>query len=46
MIDIAVLIVFSILVWILAWTKQELNKKEGISMLILYGAYMVYICMR
>lgn len=46
MIDIAVLIVFSILVWILAWTKQELNKKEGIFMLILYGAYMVYICMR
>lgn len=46
MIDIAVLIIFSILAWVLAWTKQELNKKEGISMLILYGAYMVYICMR
>ncbi len=46
MIDILVLIVFSILVWILAWTKQELNKKEGISMLALYVVYMVYICMR
>ncbi len=46
MIDIAVLIAFSILVWILAWTKQELDKKEGICMLLLYVAYMIYICIR
>lgn len=45
-IDIAVLIVFSVLGWIMAWTKKELNRKEGIIMLILYAVYVVYICMR
>ena len=45
-IDIAVLIVFSILGWIMAWTKKELNRKEGIIMLLLYAVYVVYICMR
>ena len=27
-IDIAVLIVFSVIGWIMAWTKRELNRKE------------------
>ena len=45
-IDIAVLIVFSVLGWIMAWTKRELNRKEGIIMLLLYVVYVVYICMR
>lgn len=45
-IDIAVLIVFSVLGWIMAWTKKELNRKEGIIMLFLYAVYVVYICMR
>ncbi len=45
-IDIAVLIVFSVIGWIMAWTKKELNRKEGIIMLILYAVYVVYICMR
>ena len=45
-IDIAVLIVFSVLGWIMAWTKKELNRKEGIIMLLLYAVYVVYICMR
>lgn len=46
LIDIIVLLVFSILVWIMAWTKKELSKKEGILMLILYAIYVVYICIR
>lgn len=46
LIDIIVLLVFSILVWIMAWTKKELNKKEGLLMLVLYAVYVVYICMR
>lgn len=46
LIDIIVLLVFSILVWIMAWTKKELSKKEGILMLILYTIYVVYICIR
>ena len=46
LIDIIVLLVFSILVWIMAWTKKELNKKEGLLMLVLYAVYVVYICIR
>ena len=45
-IDIAVLIVFSVIGWIMAWTKRELNRKEGIIMLLLYAVYVVYICTR
>ena len=46
MIDIAVLIVISAITLIFAWTSKELNRREGIIMLILYAAYMVYICIR
>lgn len=46
MIDIVILIVMSIIVWIFAWTSQKLNRREGIIMLIMYAAYMVYICIR
>ena len=46
MIDIAVLIVISVITLIFAWTSKELNRREGIIMLILYAAYMVYICIR
>ncbi|MDD6490896.1 MAG: calcium/sodium antiporter [Firmicutes bacterium] len=45
-IDIVVLLVFSLIVWIFAWTKQKLNKGEGAVMLLLYAAFMVYICIR
>ena len=45
-IDIVVLLAFSLIVWVFAWTKQKLNKGEGALMLILYAAYMVYICIR
>ena len=45
-IDIVVLLVFSVIVWIMAWTKKALDKKEGILMLILYAIYVVYICIR
>ena len=45
-IDIIILIVFSIVLWIMAWTKTKLNKGEGLIMLALYIAYAVYICVR
>mgnify|MGYP002096033819 CR=1 FL=1 len=45
-IDIIVLVIFSGLVWAFAWTKKQLDKKEGIIMLILYAIYTVYILMR
>lgn len=45
-IDIVILIGMSILVWIMAWTKQKIERKEGILMLLLYAIYLVYICIR
>lgn len=45
-IDIVILIVMSAVVWVFAWKKQELSKKDGIIMLIMYAVYLVYICMR
>lgn len=44
--DIAVLIAVSLLVWVFGWTKQRLDKKEGIIMIAIYAAYLVYICIR
>lgn len=46
MIDIAFLIIVSIITLIFAWTSKEINRKEGIAMLLIYAAYMVYICIR
>lgn len=45
-IDIVVLLVFSLIVWVFAGTKTKLNRGEGAVMLLLYVAYMVYICIR
>lgn len=45
-VDIIVLIAVSLLVYVFAWTKQKLEKKEGIIMLLIYFAYMVYACIR
>ena len=46
MIDIAFLILISVITLVFAWTSKEINRKEGIIMLLLYAVYMVYICMR
>lgn len=46
LIDTFILIVVSTLVWIFAWKKKELVKWQGIVMLAIYTAYLVYICMR
>lgn len=45
-IDIVILIAMSVLVWVFGWTKQKLDKTEGIIMLLLYAVYLVYICIR
>ena len=45
-IDIIILIVLSLLIWGFAWTKEKISRKEGIVMLVLYVAYVIYICMR
>lgn len=45
-IDIVILTIMSSYVWILAWTKNHINKTEGISMILIYVIYLVYICIR
>ena len=46
MIDIILLTVMSLIVWVFAWTRKQVRRSEGIIMLLVYAAYMVYICMR
>jgi cation:H+ antiporter len=45
-IDIAILLAFTLLVWLFAATKRRLSRPEGIMMLALYAAYAVYIFIR
>ena len=45
-IDIIVLVVMSIIVLCFAWTKHKLVRWEGFTMLVMYAAYVVYICLR
>lgn len=37
---------FSLVVWLMAWTKRRLDKGEGLIMVLLYAAYVAYIIMR
>ena len=46
MIDIIVLVVFSIITWAFCLTKQKLSKTEGLVMILAYAVFLVYICMR
>ena len=45
-IDIIILTFVSFIVYIFAWTKQKIERKEGILMLLTYVAFMIYICVR
>ncbi|MCR5144391.1 MAG: calcium/sodium antiporter [Lachnospiraceae bacterium] len=45
-IDIAILLVFSLIVWIFCATKKQITRPQGIIMLLLYVADMVYVCIR
>ena len=45
-IDIGVLLGFSLLVWLFAATKKRIGKLEGLIMAVLYVAYVVYACIR
>ncbi len=44
--DTAFLIGTSLIVWMWCKSRQELNRLECISMILLYGLYMIYIMMR
>ena len=45
-IDIVLLLAMCLIVWALAWTKQKITRKEGILMVLIYVAYLIYIIMR
>ncbi|MGN0513495.1 MAG: calcium/sodium antiporter [Lachnospiraceae bacterium] len=45
-IDIIVLIVMSVIVWAMAWSNNKIIRSEGAVMVLMYAAYMVYICIR
>ena len=44
--DIVIFLAFSLITWIMCFTKNVLNKGEGIFMLLAYAVYLVYICIR
>ena len=45
-IDIVILTVASLLIYVFSWTKERIDRKEGIAMLVMYASYLVYICIR
>lgn len=45
-IDLCVLIVFTVCVWIFAGTKKKIGRIEGLLMVVFYAAYAVYIIIR
>lgn len=45
-IDATCLVVFSVITWFLCRSKQRISRIEGLTMLGLYAAYLVYICIR
>ena len=45
-IDIVILIAFSVVVWIFAATKKKISRREGIVMVAMYLVYAAYIIIR
>lgn len=45
-IDIGLLVIFSLIVWLMSRTRKTLVKAEGLIMVLLYIAYLVYIIAR
>lgn len=45
-IDIVLLMVFSVMVWIFAGTRKKIERKEGIIMVVVYLVYCAYIIAR
>lgn len=45
-IDATCLVVFSAIAWLLCRSKERISRVEGVTMLGIYAAYLVYICVR
>lgn len=44
--DILVVTGVSVVVWLFAWKKQSIGRVSGFLMIMIYSAYMYYICVR
>ena len=45
-IDMAILIAVSLLAYVFGWTKNKIDRKEGIVLVVIYASYLVYACIR
>lgn len=45
-IDATCLVAFSAIAWLLCRSKERISRVEGVTMLGIYAAYLVYICVR
>lgn len=45
-IDSVILLIVSILVWVFAWSRLHIEKKEGVVLLACYAGYLIHICTR
>ena len=45
-VDSILLVLVSILVWVFAWSRLHIEKKEGVVLLACYAGYLIYICTR
>ena len=46
LIDGIILLAMSVVVWIFAWCRKQISRIEGSVMIMIYAAYMGYICIR
>ena len=44
--DLALLTAMSMVVYVFGWSKQKINRLEGVAMVGMYVLYSIYICMR
>ena len=45
-IDMSMVIAVSLLTYVFGWTKNKIDRKEGIVMVLIYASYLVYACIR
>lgn len=45
-VDIAILLIFTLVVWLFAYTKKSIGRMEGLIMLLLYAGFFVYAVVR
>lgn len=45
-IDTSLLIAINIIVYVFAWSRDKISKKEGLYMILIYAVYMVYAILR